>query len=164
MATPDPIVGALTLAEDAILQALAPFGGAWWGVVPPDDARRLRLPATNGAALERGFVAQHQDGGGEMRRHFQSERWEGLVTIRVYAQSRGRACQGVVFAATALQALPQPEGYTVRARWIRPRDVPVTDPTLTARAGVWMVTCLPGETDEVMIIIGETDDALIILD
>lgn len=140
MAAPNPIVDALGLAEDAILAALTPLGLAAWSPEPADLNKWLGLPATDPKHVACALIAHHQDDGGASRRHLQSERWEGLVTIRVRSRSRASAREGLAFAVAALKALPQPDGYTLRAAWVKPRDIPVTDPFVTTRAGIWRVS------------------------
>lgn len=140
MAAPEPIVDALGLAEDAILESLAPIGLATFTPEPADLNRWMGLPATDPKHVARALIAHHQDDGGATRRHLQSERWEGLITIRVRSRSRASARAGLTLAVAALKSLPQPDGYTLRATWVKPRDIPVTDPFVTTRAGIWRVS------------------------
>lgn len=140
MATPEPIIDALGLAEDAILAALAPLGLAAWAPEPAELSRRMGLPATDPAFVARALIAHHQDDGGRRAAHLQSSGWEGLVTVRVRSRTRTSARTGLGLAVTALAGLAQPDGYRLTARWVKPRDIPVTDPLVTTRAGIWLVT------------------------
>lgn len=143
--SPQPIIDALELAEDAIraaLTALAPTGEAHWEGAPVGTVARLKAyahnPATPGA-LARCYVAQHQDDGGGRVRRLNADGWSGLVVIRVLAARDADARAGLALVVPALAALTSPAGYTLTARYDRRRVIPTTD-GITTRAAQWRVT------------------------
>ncbi|HYF54180.1 MAG TPA: hypothetical protein VEA41_07970 [Salinarimonas sp.] len=145
--SPQPVTAALELAEDAItaaLNALEPTGEAHWDGMPVGDVKRLQAYGFNPAApggLARCYVAQHQDGGGARVQQLNAESWSGLVLIRVQSCVDAQARAGLQLAVVAMQGLTSPAGYTLFARYERPRAIPYSPADkIFTRAAQWRVT------------------------
>lgn len=139
--TPTPVTTALEVAEDRILAALAacaPAGYAYWDAAPPDTIEALMAPIEAAGAVNRVYVAQHQDGGGDRDPLLRSDGWAGLVLVKVYARTDALARAGFALAVTAMGALTSPTGYRLDARFRRPQALPRE--LVAARGGLWQLT------------------------
>lgn len=142
MTAPAPVTSALALAEDALLtalSALAPVGHAHWDLAPTGTVGQLMQPSGNSAYLQRVYVAQHQDGGGQRDRFLSSDGWAGLIVCRCMSASVASAQAGYVLIVGALATLSTAAGYAIHAAFDRPIAIPFADRVYT-RAGQWRVT------------------------
>lgn len=134
--TPQPVVTAIDILEDAIVAALAtlaPTGNAWWDAAPAGTVQEL----ANG--LARVYVAQSQDAGGAQAPLLNSAGWAGLVVVRCLSRDKAVARFGATLAYAAIAGLASPTGYTITTRYDRQIPIPLADKIYTS-AAQWAIT------------------------
>lgn len=131
-----PIYTALSIVEYAILSVLVVLapGAVWWNVAPHGTADQVYA-----GTLTRAYVAQHQDGGGELNARLHSAGWSGLVVVRCLAADDTTARVGLARVVPAMAVLASPAGYQLQTRFDRALAIPIQDQIAT-RAAQWRIT------------------------